>query len=177
VIFENDSRIREIRDFWWCKSLHRIEIPASAEIVDGFHSCDSLTEVIFENDSRIREINGFLECKSIHRIEIPGSVEMLCAFRGCTKLKKITFAPTCCLHVIEGFEDSLIRSIEIPASVETIIGFNSRRLSQLILVEGTIIKRIKVGNLPRQVNGCSDPVFVVYGEGDLKKGRRRSTLV
>jgi hypothetical protein len=127
--------------------------------------------VIFESDSRIREIRAFDDCQSLPEIEIPTSVEILGEFDGCAKLKKITFAPICRLHVIEGFEDSVIRAIEIPASVESVIGFNRRCLSQLIFAEGTVIKRIKVGNRQKSKQRYSRPVFVTYGKEDLRKSR------
>jgi hypothetical protein len=176
-VFEKVGRIREIRGFNSCKSFHRLEIPDSAEIVDAFHGCDSLTEVIFEGDSRIREIKAIDECKSLAEIAIPGSVKILLRFNFWSKLAKITFPPTCRFRIIEELWRSVIRSVEIPASVESIIGFENRSLSLLSFAEGTIIKRIQVGSCCSSVSRYWHPVFVVYGEDDQRKIRYRLNLV
>jgi hypothetical protein len=177
VRFGIGSCVREIRGFTQCKSLHRIEIPSSTEIVSGFHSCDSLTEVMFESNNRIREIHAFDHCKSLPEIEIPASLEILRGFNHCSKLTKIVFPPAGRVQVVEGFLGCLISSIEIPALVESIIGFDTRWLSQVVVAEGTVIKTIKVGNLWPPVNGRSDPVFVGYGDKDLRKSRSRLHLM
>jgi hypothetical protein len=118
----------------------------------------------------------FDDCKSLSEIEIPASVEVLHGFRHCSKLMRITFSPACRLQMIKGFANSFIRSLELPASVESIIGFESRCLSQLIFAAGTRIKRIKVKKLGLAGTGYTEPVFVAYDEGDLRKSRRRFNL-
>jgi hypothetical protein len=177
VIFESDSRIREICGFSWCKSLHRIEIPPSAELISGFRSCDSLVEVLFESESQLREIDGFNECMLLPAMSIPASVEILLGFNQCSNLTRITFEPICLLRMIKGFGNSHISSLEIPASVESVIGFDGDCSPQLIFREGTRIKRIKVKKLQSSGNRYSHPVFVAYDERDLRKNRRGSNLV
>jgi hypothetical protein len=50
-----------IEGFGECRSLRRLEIPASVEEIDSsaFMECSGLTEVIFATDSRLRKVNGF----------------------------------------------------------------------------------------------------------------------
>jgi hypothetical protein len=175
--FGMGSCVREIRGFVFYESLRRIEIPSSAEIVFGFDSCDSLTEVIFENGRRIQEIDICNFCKSLVEIEIPASLEVLRGFDHCPNMMRITFAPPCRLRVVEGFLDCPIRSIEIPASVESVIGFDSRWFCQFIFAEGTTVKRMQVRNISSLENRYSQPVFVDYCEQDLRKSRCRLNLV
>jgi hypothetical protein len=165
--------------FFCCESLRRIEIPASVEILSGFHSCDSLTELIFENknESRIREMSDFDECKSLSEIEIPASAEILRGFDKCSELKKIMFLPNSFLRVIWGFCNCLIRSIELPASVEILKGFHASCLSQVIIAKGTMTKTIRFVNSSWGEKQHALPVFLLYDEEDLKKSRRRVTAV
>jgi hypothetical protein len=93
------------------------------EFISGFNSCSSLTEVKFGSDSRVQEMHDFNVCKSLCELEIPSSVEIMRGFNTCLELQKITFLPNSRLRVIMGFRNCLIRSMEIPASVETIGDF------------------------------------------------------
>jgi hypothetical protein len=76
MTFEDGSHVREIKGFRNCKSLSRIVIPASVEIIscDAFWDCIQLTEVIFAANSRLREIHGFRRCTSLSRMILPPSL-------------------------------------------------------------------------------------------------------
>lgn len=77
---------------------------------------------------------------------------------------------------VKGFGDcKSLSEIEIPASVESIGGFNGSSLSQLVLARRTMIKEIKVQTIWEEKR-CSPRVFVVYDEGDLKKNRSRLNM-
>jgi hypothetical protein len=177
-LFEVISRIRHICGFNECYSLCRIEIPASAEFIDGFHGCISLMNIVFENGSHVREINMLNYGNSLTEIEIPPSIEILRGFKDCSELKSIIFSPNCCLRVIEGFIGCLLESIEIPASVERLKGFNfPSALSQISFAEGTKIKKINVKTMSIPLEERTSRVFVDYHEKDLMKNRRRLNVM
>ncbi len=118
VTFEENSIIRKMGHgvFRYCTSLKSIEIPASVETMGS---------------------SAFENCSSLKSIEIPANVEKIdsCAFKGCTLLESVTFEANSTLKSIAGgyevnvydgssngaFENcTSLKSIEIPASVETI---------------------------------------------------------
>jgi hypothetical protein len=70
-----------------------------------------------------------------------------------------------------------MRSVEIPASVESIIDFAQGSLSQFILAEGTMIRKIKIEDCWWSVGRTPQRVCVTYGEGDLRKRRCRANMV
>jgi hypothetical protein len=59
--------VKRIDGFEECRSLCRIEIPSSLEIIGelGFCECTSLTEIIFSSDSQVKKIYGFRNCTSL----------------------------------------------------------------------------------------------------------------
>ena len=131
-----------------CTALKSIEIPASVETIEAaaFWHCSSLATVTFEKGSQLKTIGGgyysssysyyygaFLDCTALTSIEIPASVETIeaTAFKGCSSLATVTFEKGSQLKTIGGgyyyhyyygvFSDcTALKSIEIPASVETI---------------------------------------------------------
>ena len=129
-----------------CTALKSIEIPASVETIEAaaFMGCSSLATVTFEKGSQLKTIGGgyssyypnyygaFLDCTALTSIEIPASVETIeaAAFMRCSKLATVTFEKGSQLKTIGGdyssyyygvFSDcTALKSIEIPASVETI---------------------------------------------------------
>jgi hypothetical protein len=181
VMFATDSPLRKINAFQKCKSLNRLEIPASVEEIDSgaFSGCSRLTEVIKEISSRLRKINGFQGCGSLSRAEVPSSVEQigLSAFFGCSRLREVIFPTNGRLKRICGFEwcPSLSR-LDIPASVEKIccsedeyasgfLGDVSRR--ELMFGSGMRVQpNAKEGNFRG---------FVIFeDENDLKRRRRQA---
>ena len=105
-----------------------------------------MATVTFEKGSQLKTIGGgyysssysyyygaFLDCTALTSIEIPASVETIeaTAFKGCSSLATVTFEKGSQLKTIGGgyyyhyyygvFSDcTALKSIEIPASVETI---------------------------------------------------------
>ena len=151
-----------------------IEIPASVEIIEAaaFKECTQLTTVTFEKDSQLKTIGGgypsnivsdygaFSGCISLTSIEIPASVGIIeaAAFKRCTRLTTVIFEKGSQLKTIGGgsngsshhgaFSDCPIRSIEIPASVETIGEAAFKGCSQLTTVtfeKGSQLKTIGGG--------------------------------
>ena len=127
-----------------CTALTSIEIPASVETIEAaaFMRCSKLATVTFEKGSQLKTIGGdyssyyygvFSDCTALKSIEIPASVETIeaAAFKGCSSLATVTFEKGSQLKTIGGgyyyhyyygvFSDcTALKSIEIPASVETI---------------------------------------------------------
>ena len=122
--------------------------------------CSSLATVTFEKGSQLKTIGGgyssyypnyygaFADCTALTSIEIPASVETIeaAAFMRCSKLATVTFEKGSQLKTIGGdysssyyygvFSDcTALKSIEIPASVETIEAaafsiFNSKTIEE-----------------------------------------------
>ena len=128
-----------------CTALTSIKIPASVKTIEeaAFKGCSSLATVTFEKGSQLKTIGGdsyssgaFSDCTALTSIEIPASVETIeaAAFKGCSSLATVTFEKGSQLKTISGdystgstsnysgvFSDcTALKSIEIPASVETI---------------------------------------------------------
>ena len=147
--------------FEQCASLISIDIPANVETIGTavFWGCSSLTTVTFEKGSQLKTIGGgssyygaFSYCTALTSIEIPASVETIgaSAFKGCSKLATVTFEKESQLKIIGGgygysysgtfyyygaFSDcTALKSIEIPASVETIEVVAFKGCSSLITV-------------------------------------------
>ena len=148
-----------------CTALKSIEIPASVETIEAaaFKGCSSLATVTFEKGSQLKTISGdystgstsnysgvFSDCTALKSIEIPASVETIeaAAFKGCSSLATVTFEKGSQLKTISGdystgstsnysgvFSDcTALKSIEIPASVETIEVVAFKGCSSLITV-------------------------------------------
>ena len=145
VTFEKGSQLKTIGGdsyssgaFSDCTALTSIEIPASVETIEAaaFRGCSKLATVTFEKASQLKTISTAFSSCPIISIEIPASVETIetSAFRGCSKLATVTFEKGSQLKTISGdystgstsnysgvFSDcTALKSIEIPASVETI---------------------------------------------------------
>ena len=178
VTFEKGSQLKTIRSadsyyphtyygaFSFCP-ITSIEIPASVETIEAaaFKGCSSLTTVTFEKESQLKIIGGgygysysgtfyyygaFSDCTALKSIEIPASVETIeaAAFKGCSSLATVTFEKGSQLKTISGdystgstsnysgvFSDcTALKSIEIPASVETIEVVAFKGCSSLITV-------------------------------------------
>ena len=159
-----------------CTALKSIEIPASVETIEAaaFKGCSSLATVTFEKGSQLKTIGGgyssssysyyygaFLDCTALTSIEIPASVETIeaTAFKGCSSLATVTFEKGSQLKNIGGgyyyhyyygvFSDcTALKSIEIPASVETIEATAFKGCSSLATVtfeKGSQLKTIGGG--------------------------------
>ena len=157
-----------------CTALKSIEIPASVETIEAaaFSSCSSLATVTFEKGSQLKTIGGgyssyypnyygaFADCTALTSIEIPASVETIeaAAFMRCSKLATVTFEKGSQLKTIGGdyssyyygvFSDcTALKSIEIPASVETIEATAFKGCSSLATVtfeKGSQLKTIGGG--------------------------------
>ena len=159
-----------------CTALKSIEIPASVETIEAaaFKGCSSLATVTFEKGSQLKTIGGgyysssysyyygaFLDCTALTSIEIPASVETIeaTAFKGCSSLATVTFEKGSQLKTIGGgyyyhyyygvFSDcTALKSIEIPASVETIEATAFKGCSSLATVtfeKGSQLKTIGGG--------------------------------
>ena len=159
-----------------CTALKSIEIPASVETIEAaaFKGCSSLATVTFEKGSQLKTIGGgyysssysyyygaFLDCTALTSIEIPASVETIeaTAFKGCYSLATVTFEKGSQLKTIGGgyyyhyyygvFSDcTALKSIEIPASVETIEATAFKGCSSLATVtfeKGSQLKTIGGG--------------------------------
>ena len=158
-----------------CTALKSIEIPASVETIEAaaFMGCSSLATVTFEKGSQLKTIGGgyssyypnyygaFADCTALTSIEIPASVETIeaAAFKGCSSLATVTFEKGSQLKTIGGgyyyhyyygvFSDcTALKSIEIPASVETIEATAFKGCSSLATVtfeKGSQLKTIGGG--------------------------------
>ena len=159
-----------------CTALKSIEIPASVETIEAaaFKGCSSLATVTFEKGSQLKTIGGgyysssysyyygaFLDCTALTSIEIPASVETIeaTAFKGCSSLATVTFEKGSQLKTIGGgyyyhyyygvFSDcTALKSIEIPASVETIEATafaGSSSLATVTFEKGSQLKTIGGG--------------------------------
>ena len=157
-----------------CTALKSIEIPASVETIEAaaFMGCSSLATVTFEKGSQLKTIGGgyssyypnyygaFADCTALTSIEIPASVETIeaAAFMRCSKLATVTFEKGSQLKTIGGdyssyyygvFSDcTALKSIEIPASVETIEATAFENCSSLATVtfeKGSQLKTIGGG--------------------------------
>ena len=154
-----------------CTALTSIEIPASVETIEAaaFMRCSKLATVTFEKGSQLKTIGGdyssyyygvFSDCTALKSIEIPASVETIeaAAFMRCSKLATVTFEKGSQLKTIGGdyssyyygvFSDcTALKSIEIPASVETIEAAAFKGCSSLATVtfeKGSQLKTIGGG--------------------------------
>ena len=146
-----------------CTALTSIKIPASVKTIEeaAFKGCSSLATVTFEKGSQLKTIRsadsyyphtyyGAFSFCPITSIEIPASVETIeaAAFKGCSSLATVTFEKGSQLKTISGdystgstsnysgvFSDcTALKSIEIPASVETIEVVAFKGCSSLITV-------------------------------------------
>ena len=154
------SSLEEIgyASFQCCNSLTSINIPASVTTIEeyAFDSCVSLETITFQKNCSITVLEDYVfgSCP-ITSIEIPKSVITLkSAFAYCKKLENVTFETGTQLKEIIGcnydchaFQDCPIKSITIPASVETLedaFGTHSYKtaLESIVFEEGSKLKTI-----------------------------------
>ena len=163
VTFEKASQLKTISTAFSSCPIISIEIPASVETIEtsAFRGCSKLATVTFEKGSQLKTIRsadsyyphtyyGAFSFCPITSIEIPASVETIeaAAFKGCSSLATVTFEKGSQLKTISGdystgstsnysgvFSDcTALKSIEIPASVETIEVVAFKGCSSLITV-------------------------------------------
>ena len=163
------------KEMFYRSKLKSVVIPASVETIEAaaFMGCSSLATVTFEKGSQLKTIGGgyssyypnyygaFADCTALTSIEIPASVETIeaTAFKGCSSLATVTFEKGSQLKTIGGgyyyhyyygvFSDcTALKSIEIPASVETIEATAFKGCSSLATVtfeKGSQLKTIGGG--------------------------------
>ena len=160
------------KEMFYRSKLKSVVIPASVETIEAaaFMRCSKLATVTFEKGSQLKTIGGdyssyyygvFSDCTALKSIEIPASVETIeaAAFMGCSSLATVTFEKGSQLKTIGGgyyyhyyygvFSDcTALKSIEIPASVETIEATAFKGCSSLATVtfeKGSQLKTIGGG--------------------------------
>lgn len=180
VIFDKGSKLKEVTQATFPRSIAELEIPASVEFIgdNAFKDCQSLSIITFEKDSNLKSIgkSAFDACILLTTIEIPSNVETIGeeAFRRCIRLENITFEKGSRLTSITGdcvnesgghvtphgtfLECTSLTRIEIPASV-TIIGSGAfhgcSSLEQVSFEKGSQLMTIK--------DGCKDGSNAAYG--------------
>lgn len=144
VVFEKGSKLKEITQTTFPRSIVELEIPASVEHIgdNAFQEFESLSAITFEENSSLKAIGNYAfdACELLSSIEIPASVETIGdgAFRRCIGLANVTFEKGSQLTTISGdcvkddgnrvtaygtfLECTSLTQIEIPASVTTIGG-------------------------------------------------------
>ncbi len=180
VVFEKGSKLKEITQTTFPRSIIELEIPASVEHIgdNAFKDCQSLSAITFEENSNLKAIgnSAFDACGLLSSIEIPASVETIedGAFRRCIGLANVTFEKGSQLTTIAGdcvkdsgnrvisygafLECTSLTQIEIPASVTTIGGgaFHGCLLLETVSFE--------TGSKLTTINdGCKDGANTVYG--------------
>ena len=171
INFEMDSSLQMIKEYAFkeCSSLRILRFPVNISSIGAtaFKGCIGLEEVLFNKGAKLTEIKGntFKGCTALKTIEIPANVEIIgsMTFQDCTSLANINFEPNSKLKVIKGgykqdqsyrytyhygafLNCSSIRSITIPASVETIESTafrNCTSLETVIFEKGSQLKIIE----------------------------------
>lgn len=137
------------------QSITYVVFAASVEIIDdyAFGSCENLTSIRFKRNSRLITIGAYAFSEtSIKSVDIPASVEEIGegAFKTISvsdpNRGKTLFPPDSKLKRIgrTAFCDSMICSIDIPASVEFIgaFAFRGKLLVSVTFARDSIIKKI-----------------------------------
>jgi hypothetical protein len=104
---------------------------------------------------RVREVIRANFCGSVPGIDLAVSVDIL---------QVIQCRANSYLRVIDGFDHSLIGSIEISVSVEIITGFEDSSISDIIFEEGTTNETIEIGDMPRQLSPLRRGTFIIHGD-------------
>jgi hypothetical protein len=170
ISFSSESHLKEIYGFGNCRSLSRIELPSSLEIIGefGFYECTSLNEITFSQDSHLKTIQGIRNCRSLCRIELTSSREIIgkLGFYECTSLNEIIFPLGSHLKEINGIQNrkSLYR-IELPSSSEIVRGFFGCSQLRIIMVGPGCRVKDNTGIRNRRP-------FVVHEDQDVKDSRR-----
>ncbi|MCR5303294.1 MAG: leucine-rich repeat protein, partial [Lachnospiraceae bacterium] len=123
-----------------CLSLEKVEIPASTEVINynAFNSCSKLKELSIPDDSKLVRIgdDAFVYCSSLTSVTIPASVEYIDdhAFAYCTALETVTFNEGLKYISEYAFYATVIKALELPASLATIEDPVFRGMSKLTTI-------------------------------------------
>lgn len=143
--FRYDENIQELKlpenlaliewgAFGNCSSLQDFTIPASVKRIDAyaFACCDSLREM--EVPSTVAEVQGatFYQCLGLEKVTVPNTWTEIppCFLLGCTKLESFTIPEKVKVIRMGAFQESGLRSIEMPDSVEVIENHPTREQDQ-----------------------------------------------
>lgn len=110
--------------FWDCNSLKQITLPnALTKISDGmFHGCYALERIVIPNSVAEIGDGAFIECKSLKEVVIGNGVKKIgdSAFTKCQSLTAISLPNTLEIIGSRAFDDTGLKTIDIPASVKKI---------------------------------------------------------
>ena len=143
--FRYDENIQELKlpenlaliewgAFGNCSSLQDFTIPASVKRIDAyaFACCDSLREM--EVPSTVAEVQGatFYQCLGLEKVTVPNTWTEIppCFLLGCTKLESFTIPEKVKVIRMGAFQESGLKSIEMPDSVEVIENHPTREQDQ-----------------------------------------------
>jgi hypothetical protein len=162
--------------FCECWSLESLCIPASVQLIgeNCFAGCEGLVSVTFEQPSMLEIVKemAFSSCKSLTRISIPASIQQIGSrcFHCCESLASVTFQSPSNLVLLWELGDLILPSIDIPDSVEVIIGMTTASTPGSMVVSfGSESKLSAV--CPRRYRKHRTGAFVRYSEATLRRFR------
>ena len=130
VTFAENSKLKTISGFNYCRSMSAIEIPANVTTIGeyAFYNCTSLSTIEIPANVTTIGTDTFSNCTSLSTIEIPANVTTIGygAFQGCKSLETVIFEQSSCLTTIGVYAFKVCTSlstIEIPANVTTISSY------------------------------------------------------
>ncbi len=110
--------------FWNCYSLKQITLPnALTKISDQmFQNCYALERIVIPNSVAEIGVGAFIECKSLKEVVIGNGVKKIgdSAFTKCQSLTAISLPNTLEIIGSRAFDDTGLKTIDIPASVKKI---------------------------------------------------------
>ena len=93
LVVPEGVRVLRKEAFHFCKSLKRVTLPDSLEIIEdsAFYGCKSLEELVVPEGVRVLRKNAFCICESLKRVTLPDSLEIIedSAFYGCKSLETV----------------------------------------------------------------------------------------